>query len=76
MAGTYTQKIETATPAESVAALVARLDAAMTAIAKAAGAWACEFCGSWTVEDVAVELEDTSGRVWIETQCPRCAGAR
>lgn len=88
MAGTYTQTIETATPAEtlleelratsaSLAALTARMDAAMTAIAEEAGAWRCDYCGSWTLEVVAVELEDTDGRIWSAVeQCPRCAGER
>jgi hypothetical protein len=77
MAGTYQTKTVEATPAESVAALVARLHAAMAVIAEEAGAWLCDYCGAYTVEAVMVEVEDTDGRIWSAVeQCPRCSGER
>jgi hypothetical protein len=52
--------------------LVARMSAALDAIAEAAGAWHCDYCGEWTVE--AIDVANYSDELGYEMQshCRRC----
>ena len=55
--------------------LVARMSSALDAIAEAAGAWHCDYCGEWTVE--AIDVANYSDELGYEMQshCRRCVPA-
>ena len=55
--------------------LVARMSAALDAIAEAAGAWHCEHCGEWTIETIDVPNYSDEMGYEMECYCPRCVPA-
>jgi hypothetical protein len=61
--------------ADDHAALVSRLYAAMDKIAEAAGAYKCDYCGSYTLETIEVAAYSDEMGAESESHCPRCLPA-
>jgi len=55
--------------------LVARMSAALDAIAEAAGAWHCEHCGEWTTDTIQVANYSDEMGYEMESHCARCVPA-
>lgn len=55
-----------------VDALVKRMKLALDAIAEENGAWECESCGEWTLEDVVIEGYSEELGYETSVHCRRC----
>jgi hypothetical protein len=74
---TATAPVDTVQQARAeISQLVDRMTAALDAIAEAAGADRCPYCGEWTLEIIEIEGCDEFGRYQEGNFCRRCVPGR